>query len=102
MDNGRVREAMPHLQAAVALAPSALIPKLALGRCEQAQGNQAQAIEQYKKVIDLTQSDIPNNLWFRYKAFKSMAVAYRDLGDTAHAYESADEASVLVRKYGHK
>jgi len=102
MEGGKLNEALPHLRSAMAIAPLAPIPHLNLGRCEQRLAYLPQAIEQYQKVIGLTQGDIVNNVRFRHEAFKNMGVAYHDLGDTAHAYENVDEANALLRKYGHK
>jgi tetratricopeptide (TPR) repeat protein len=102
MEEGRVQEARTHLQAAVAIAPLAPVPHLNLGKCEQLARDLPQAIEQYKKVISLTENDIANNLQLRHDAFMNMGVAYHDLGDWAHSYENIDEDKALLRKYGHE
>jgi len=102
MDQGKLDEALLHLRAAVAIAPLQPIPYLNLARCEQLRGELRPAIEHYKKVITLTEGDIPNNAQWRHDAFKNMSVAYHDLGDTAHAYANLDEAQTLARKYGRK
>ena len=100
MVRGRLDEALVHLRSAAAIAPLQPIPYLNLGRCEQLRGDLAQAIVYYKKVISLTEGDISNNVQSRHDAFHNMGVAYHDLGDSPHAYESIDEANALVRKYG--
>ncbi len=53
---GEVEEAMPHFRAAVAINPSDPDSNLNLGAYEQQNKNLAAAIEQYKKVIAMTQN----------------------------------------------
>jgi hypothetical protein len=100
MNDGRLEEALPHLRAAVALSPLSPMDNLNLGMCQQRQGNLTQAVEQYRTVIRLTQDDIPNNVKWRFDAFKNLRVAYRDLGDSPHAQQSNEEVQNLLREYG--
>jgi protein O-mannosyl-transferase len=102
MDDGRLEEALPHLRAAAALNPLSPIDNLNLARCEQRQGDLAQAVEHYQTVIRLTQNDIPNSAKWRYDAFKNLSVAYRDEGDSPRAQQSREEAQNLLREYGSK
>jgi protein O-mannosyl-transferase len=101
-NEGRLEEALPHLRMAVALNPLSAIHNLNLAICEQRHGDLAQAIEHYQAVIRLTQNDIPNNVKWRYIAFKNMSFTYRDLGDSPHTQESHEEAQKLLREYGNK
>jgi len=102
LELGRMDEAMSHLRAAAALQPIDGQPFLYMGNCERQRGNLQQAIEQYEKVITVTQNDIPNNTLLRYLAFTHMAEVYRDLGDAAHAAQNMESAQSLVRQYSHK
>jgi tetratricopeptide (TPR) repeat protein len=102
MNDDRLAEALPHLRAAVALNPLSPINNLNLAICEQRHGDLTQAIEHYQTVIRLTQNDIPNNVKWRYDAFRNMSFTYRDLGDSPHAQQSHEEAQNLLREYGNK
>jgi len=101
MDEGRLDEALPHLQKAVALKPLSPMNHLNLGICEGRRGDLPQAIEHLQMVINLTQDDIANTAKWRYDAFQDMSVAYREMGDFPHAYESLEAAKALLRQYGH-
>ena len=99
MEQGHYEKALRHLQAAEAIYPLYPLTVLHAGLCEQQLGNLPAAIEQYKRVLDLTDSDILHFMKVRYDAFQNMAVAYRDLGDIAHAMENAEAAQALRRNY---
>jgi len=78
---GKVEEAMPYFYRAVALAPDDPFTNLTIGSYEQKQGKLRQAIERYKKVINVAHTSPVIKL----QAFNSMCYAYRGLGDTGHA-----------------
>ena len=99
---GQREDAMAHLRTAAAIYPQQAQIFFFMGTCEQERGNLQQAIEQYRKVISLTQNDIPTNAWLRYLAFKNLTEVYRNLGDTAHAWESFESAKSLFRQYNEK
>lgn len=78
---GKVEEGMPYFYRAVALAPDDPFTNLTIGSYEQKQGKLRQAIERYKKVINVAHTSPVIKL----QAFNSMCYAYRGLGDTGHA-----------------
>ena len=78
---GKVEEGMPYFYRAVALAPDDSFTNLAIGSYEQKQGKLRDAIERYKKVINVAHTSPVIKL----KAFTSMCYAYRGLGDAGHA-----------------
>jgi protein O-mannosyl-transferase len=102
MNDGRLAEALPHLQAAVAISPLSIINNVNLGICERRRGEFSQAIEHFQTVLRLTENDIPNNAKRRYDALKNLSFTYRDMGDIPRAQQSYDEAQDLLRKYAGK
>jgi len=96
---GRREDAMAHLRTAAEIYPQQAQIFFFMGTCEQERGNLKQAIEQYRKVLSLTQNDIPTYAWLRYLAFARLGKAYRDLGDPVLAWESIESAKSLVRQY---
>jgi tetratricopeptide (TPR) repeat protein len=76
----------------VAINPSDPDSTLNIGAYEQGHKNLPGAVEQYKKVIAMTQNTIRLNAPTRAQAFSNMGLAYRELGDYAHARESFQEA----------
>jgi len=99
MEQGQYEKALQHLQAGEAIYPHYPLTVLHAGLCEQQLGNLPAAIEQYRRVIDLTDSDILQYMKLRYDAFQNMAVAYHGLGDIGHARENAEAAQALRRNY---
>ncbi len=99
---GRMDDAMSHFRAAIEIQPLDAQSFLYMGMGEQQRGNLQQAIEHYKKVIILTQNDIPDNTLLRYLSFTNMAESYRELGDAADAEGSVEAAKSLVQQYGNK
>ena len=89
---GEVEEAMPHFRAAVAINPSDPDSNLNLGAYEQQNKNLAAAIEQYKKVIAMTQNTPRLNAMSRAQAFSNMGLAYRGLKDYEQARASFQQA----------
>jgi len=85
---GEEEEAMPHFRAAVAINPFDPDSNLNLGAYEQEHKNLAAAIEQYKKVIAMTQNTPRLNAPSRAQAFSNMGFAYRELKDYAQARAS--------------
>jgi len=102
LNQGRLQEALPHLQTAVALDPNSPIYNLNLAICEHRLGNLTQAIEHYQAVIRLTQNDVAHYAQRRHDAFYYMSFVYRDLGDSPHSWESREAADKLLRDFGEK
>ena len=102
MDKGQLEDAMAHFRSAEAIYPNDPRSYLFLGYCEQQRGNLRDAIEQYKRVILVTQNDIWNNAQLRDDAFVNMGRAYRDLGDPVHATESFAAAENQRREFLNK
>jgi hypothetical protein len=100
MGAGRAQEALPHLQAAVALNPLSVINNVNLGMCEQRLGKLQSAIGHYQAALKLSENDIPNTVKWRYQVFTNLSVAYRDLGNYAAEHENYEAAQELLRKYG--
>ena len=89
---GEVEEAMPHFRAAVAINPSDPDSNLNIGACEQQNKHLVAAIEQYQKVIAMTQNTPRLNAQTRAQAFSNMGLAYRGLKDYAQARASFQQA----------
>jgi protein O-mannosyl-transferase len=90
---GKVEEGMPYFYRAVALAPDDPFTNLTIGSYEQKQGRLREAIERYKKVINVAHT----SRVIKLQAFNSMCYAYRGLGDTGHAdkcFEVVDRMQV--------
>jgi protein O-mannosyl-transferase len=94
---GRDEEALPHLQRAEAIYPSYPFIRFHMGYCEQQMGNLPAAIDDYKKVIELTDSDVLHNVEVRRNAFNNMATAYHDLGNIGQAWANKEAADALRR-----
>src|SRR5271166_6257611 len=102
MDKGRMEDAIVHFRSAAAIYPYDPRSFLFIGYYEQQRGNHREAIEQYEKVITVTQNDIWNNAKLRDDAFVNMGYAYRDLGDPAHASENFAAAENQRREFLHR
>ena len=102
MFRGQYHEALEHLRVGEGIDPSYPLTHFHIGLCEQQLGNLPAAVEQYKKVIDLTESDLAHNsnIGLRHAAFENIAVAYRDLGDSPNYWQYREAANDLARQYG--
>ncbi len=89
---GEVEEAMPHFRAAVAINPSDPDSNLNIGAYEQQNKHLVAAIEQYKKVLVMTQNTPRLNAQTRAQAYSNMGMAYRGLKDYAQARASFQQA----------
>jgi len=92
LNSGDQDDALLHFRAAVAINPSDADSTLNIGAYQQQHGNVAQAIEQYKEVIAITQDTVRLRAGTRAQAFRNMGHAYRQLGDYADAKESFQQA----------
>ncbi len=99
LDNGQMEDAIVHFRSAEAIYPADPRTFLFIGFYQQQRGNLRAAIEEYQRVISVTQNDIWNNAKLRDNAFVNMGYAYRDLGDPAHAQESFAAAENQRREY---
>jgi len=93
VNEGLSRQAIGHFRAAAAIYPSAPVTYYYIGVYEQQHGNLKEAIQQYQKVIALTQNDLLAGASLRATAFMNMSYAYRDLGDYTKAAESSSLAA---------
>ena len=90
LSDGRTEEGIAHFFKAVAIYPSDPVGNLNIGIYEQKRGNLPAAIERYRKTISLTPD--PE---LKAAAWTNMAGAYRQLGDTEDAEQSAAAAAKL-------
>jgi len=98
LNRGQLQQAIVHLRAAEAISPSDPRASLSIGFYEQQSGNLRQAIDRYQRVLDLTQSDPVHTAGLRINALTNMSYAYRDLGETARAYQCLDAARSESRR----
>ncbi len=87
--------AMPHFRAAAAINPADPDSNVNLGAYQQQHGDYRGAIEQYKKVIAMTDDAPRQNAQDRAQAFSNMAFAYREVKDYAQARASFQQAVEL-------
>jgi len=89
------QEAMPHYARAAQIEPSYVFAHVHLGVSEHQQGELQNALQQYQKVLSLTQNDIAHYAEVRHRVFANMASAYIGLGDFVHARECLEAAVSL-------
>ncbi len=91
LDRKAPERALPHLRASAAIYPMNPMTYYYIGQGEQQRGNLPEAIQQYKKVISMTQGDILNAS-LRVYTFREMAYAYLALGDSPRYWENLQAA----------
>src|SRR5664280_2824112 len=89
---GEVEEAITHFRAAATINPDDASSNLNIAEYDRLHGNLLACIERCKKVPAMTQLTIQ-----KAQAFAKMAMAYRQLGDTAHARECLEEVEKIQR-----
>ncbi len=89
---GEEEQAIQHFRAAIAINPSDADSTLNIGAYEQGHQDFFGALEQYKRVLAMTQNAARLNAVARAQAFRNMGHAYRQLGDYAEARESFQQA----------
>ncbi|MGO9515860.1 MAG: tetratricopeptide repeat protein [Candidatus Korobacteraceae bacterium] len=89
---GEEEQAIVHFRAAFALNHSDADSNLNIGAYEQGHNQPFAAIEQYKKVLAMTQSTARLNAVTRAQTFRNMGLAYRQVGDYGDARESFQQA----------
>ena len=92
---GKRQEAIAHYAKAAEIEPSYVFAHVHVGTCQQLQGDLQGALQQYEKVISLTQNDIAHYAEVRHLIFANMASAYGGLGDWVHAHECLESALSL-------
>jgi len=83
VERGDAEDAITHFRAAAAMDPLFPFPHLHIGVYEEEHHHPRQAIEQFQKVIELTQSAADHMPVIRTNAFVHMSFAYNQLGDYA-------------------
>jgi Flp pilus assembly protein TadD len=92
---GDPQEALPHFIRATEIEPSYVFPYIDMGIYLHQKGDLQGALQQYQKVIGLTQNDIPHYAEVRHRIFANMASAYTALGDWARAGQCLESAVSL-------
>ncbi len=88
--------AIPHFQTAIAMYPAGPTAYLFLGYAEQQRGNLREAIAQYQKALDVTQSYGQAAARVRLPALENMGHAYRALGDYTRGNQCLQAAQDLI------
>ena len=89
---GNRQEAILHYARSAEIEPSYVFAHVHVGTCRQLQGDLQGALQQYQKVISLTQNNIAHYAEVRHLIFANMASAYGGLGDFVRARESLESA----------
>jgi protein O-mannosyl-transferase len=89
---GQEEQAILHFRAAVAINLADPDSTLNIGAYEQGHKDLKGAVEQYQRVIAMTQKTAQLNAPTRAKTFRNMGLAYRELGDVGDAQESFQQA----------
>ncbi len=92
---GKSQDAMPHFARAAEIEPSYVFAHIHIGIYQHQQGDFQGALQQYQKVVSLTQNDIAHYAEVRHEIFANMASAYAGLGDFAQARKSLESAVSL-------
>lgn len=87
----RFAEALPILREVLAEDPSNAFARLVLGSAHSGMGQPAQAIEQYRKYVELVPTSSYAHLW--------IAICYLNLGDRDGALREADAALALDARF---
>ena len=95
LNAGREDQALAHFRAAVAINPSDPDSTMNIGAYEQGHNDLAGAIEQYKKMISMTQNTARLNAPKRAQTFRNMGHAYREMKDYADARDCYRQALAL-------
>ena len=98
LDQGRLDEALQHFRASVAIFPTHPMTYILIASYYQQRGDPRAAIEQYQKVIELSNDKVAPYARIRLMAFENMAEIYRELGDNARAAECIESAKKMVTR----
>ena len=94
-ERGRLDDALTHYRAAAAIFPLHPITYLYIGSYYQELGNTQAALEQYQKVLTLSDNAVAQYASLRLMALANMASIYRFLGDYTRAEECIESAKHL-------
>ena len=89
---GRPEEGITHVRAALAIKPDDAASNLNLAEYDRRHGNLIACIERCKRVPAMTQLTLE-----KASAYAKMALAYHELGDTAHERECLEEVQKIQR-----
>ena len=95
LNKGQEEQAIQHFRAAVAINPSDPDSTMNIGAYEQGHHDLSGAVEQYKKVIAMTQNTARLNAPTRAQTFRNMGHVYRELKDYADARDCYQQAVSL-------
>jgi protein O-mannosyl-transferase len=95
---GNLEDAMLHFRAATAMDPLLPYPHYHIGIYEEQHGNPQAAIEQFKKVVELTQNDTGLLASLRADTLLRMHSAYKAIGDSTNAEKCSIMAVQEQRK----
>ena len=98
LDQGHLDEALQHFRASAAIFPTHPMTYILIGSYYRQRGDPRAAIEQYQKVIALSNDKVAPYARIRLMAFESMAEIYRDLGDHARADQCIESAKRMVSR----
>jgi hypothetical protein len=96
LDRGQLDDAMAHFRSATAIFPNYPMTYLFMGEYYRQRHEPQAAIEQYQKVVTLSDDPGAQYARIRLMALQSMAEVYRDLGDNAHAAECIESAKRML------
>jgi protein O-mannosyl-transferase len=91
INQGRIPEAILHLQASAAIDPSDAFSQLDLGICDKRQGHPQAAAEHYRAALRLS-----TDASLRASAFGNLGSIYRSAGDFSQAQQSYESALSLL------
>ncbi len=91
-------DAIAHFRAAAAMEPLFPFPHLHIGIYEEEHRHAYEAIEQFQKVIDLTQKNAAQTPVLRTTAFVHMSYAYNQVGDYANQEKCLNMAAQIQRR----
>ena len=94
-DRGQLDDALTHYRAAAAIFPLHPITYLYIGSYYQQRGNPQAALQQYQKVLTLSDNAVAQYARLRLMALVNMAEVYRGLGDNTRAAECVEAAKHL-------
>ena len=94
-ERGQLDDALTHYRAAAAIFPLHPITYLYIGSYYQQRGDLQAALEQYQRVLTLSDHAVAQYARLRLMALVSMADIYRGLGDSTRAAECIDAAKHL-------
>jgi protein O-mannosyl-transferase len=98
LDQGHPDEALQHFRAAATIFPTHPMTYILIGSYYRQRGDPRAAIEQYQKVIALSNDRVAPYARIRLMAFEDMAEIYRDLGDNARAAECIESAKRMITR----